>query len=137
MLPHSWQNGIRDDVMWEVLQEKFAQDLYLMQLLKATESAYLLGHSQMTRDRFVTLSDTDFIASISLDPISPENSYWNDNNDGTGKNMLGQMLMAIRDGKPKPPVDIQDLRMQAHTMDINQKIATDSLGYTMFKRDLK
>jgi len=74
--------GVRDDVMWEVLHAKFSQNPDLMALLQATDSAYLMEHNQASRD-----------------------NYWSDNHDGSGKNMLGKMLMALRDGKPKPKVN--------------------------------
>lgn len=74
-----WSHGKRDDVMWEVLNAKFSQNKDLMDLLKTTGGAYLMEHNQAARD-----------------------DYWSDNHDGSGKNMLGKMLMAIRDGTPKP-----------------------------------
>jgi ribA/ribD-fused uncharacterized protein len=77
-----WAKGGRDDVMWEVLNAKFSQNPDLLALLKATGGAYLMEHNQASRD-----------------------DYWSDNHDGTGKNMLGKMLMALRDGKPKPKVN--------------------------------
>lgn len=77
-----WKEGVRDDVMWEILQAKFQQNPELMDLLNVTSGAYLLEHNQAKRD-----------------------NYWSDNHDGSGKNMLGKMLMAIRDSLPKPPVD--------------------------------
>lgn len=75
-----WQSGKRDEVMWEVLQAKFAQNPAYRILLEDTKSAYLLEHNQAKRD-----------------------DYWSDNHDGSGKNMLGKMLMAIRNGTPCPP----------------------------------
>lgn len=78
--PKGWKNGGRDKVMWEILQAKFTQNLDLMEALRASKQSYLLEHNQRPgRD-----------------------TYWSDNNDGSGHNMLGKMLMAIRDGKEKP-----------------------------------
>lgn len=81
-----WGSGKRDNVMWEVLNAKFSQNKGLMDLLKTTSGAYLMEHNQAARD-----------------------DYWSDNHDGSGVNMLGKMLMAVRDGKPKPaPYDSSD-----------------------------
>jgi hypothetical protein len=65
--------------MWKILKTKFAADTQMHTLLKATKDAYLLEHNNAKRD-----------------------NYWSDNSDGTGQNMLGRMLMAIRDDQPKP-----------------------------------
>lgn len=80
--PPNWRSGARDTVMWHVLQAKFQQNPSLKTLLDDTKGAYLLEHNQANRD-----------------------DYWSDNSDGSGKNMLGKHLMAIREGKPQPPVD--------------------------------
>lgn len=82
VFPPNWKNGVRDQVMWEVLNAKFQQNPNFKQLLDDTKGAYLLEHNQAPRD-----------------------DYWSDNSNGTGKNMLGKMLTAIRDGKPQPPVN--------------------------------
>lgn len=101
-----WRNGVRDQVMWEVLEAKFSQNQEFKRLLDETKGAYLLEHNQASRD-----------------------NYWSDNHDGSGKNMLGKMLMALRDGHPKPPVD--------DTSDASQvryfaTYANRSLGYSIF-----
>lgn len=77
-----WKSGVRDQVMWEILEAKFQQNPEIMQWLMETSGAYLLEHNEASRD-----------------------NYWSDNHDGSGKNMLGKMLMAIRDQLPKPLVD--------------------------------
>jgi len=74
-----WNKGIRDQEMWKILNVKFAAGTYLHHLLKATKDAYLLEHNNAKRD-----------------------NYWSDNSDGSGENMLGRMLSAIRDGQPMP-----------------------------------
>ncbi len=75
----NWNKGIRDQVMWKILNVKFAYGNPNHLLLKATKDAYLLEHNNAKRD-----------------------NYWSDNSDGSGENMLGRMLSAIRDGQPMP-----------------------------------
>lgn len=72
----SWDQGSqeRDTYMWLILCAKF-QDPYLKDLLKATNGAFLLAHSQDEQS----------------DP------HWTDQCLGTGNNVLGKMLMALRD----------------------------------------
>lgn len=65
----------RDRIMWDVLWEKFDANPEFAALLNATGDAYLLEHNE--------------------DP--KREGYWSDKHDGTGENMLGRMLMAIRD----------------------------------------
>lgn len=105
---HQWLKGTRDEVMWEVLKEKFNKNPDLQQLLRATAGAYLLEHNEAPRD-----------------------NYWSDNADGTGKNMLGRMLMALRDGKGCPPVDdtSDHAKMQQFTAFANQP---GNLDYDIF-----
>jgi len=64
-----------DEVMWEVLQCKFGQNAHLMKSLRDTGNALILEHNQEARE-----------------------NWWSDNHDGSGKNMLGKMLEAIRKG---------------------------------------
>lgn len=72
----NWLTGGRDTVMWEVLQAKFQQNPEMRELLEATHPALLLEHNERPgRDQ-----------------------YWSDNYDGRGENMLGRMLMTLRDG---------------------------------------
>jgi N-glycosidase YbiA len=67
----NWDN-MRDDVMREALYAKFTQHEHLAIALKATGTSQLVEH---------TAND----------------SYWADGGDGTGKNMLGILLMELRD----------------------------------------
>jgi ribA/ribD-fused uncharacterized protein len=108
IFPLNWLNGVRDQVMWNVLNAKFQQNPELSQLLKATQGAYLLEHNQATRD-----------------------DYWSDNSNGSGKNMLGKMLMALRDGTPcPPPYDSSDqVQVQAYASYANRPGA---LNYQIF-----
>lgn len=55
--------GVRDEVMWAVLNAKFQQNPELQQLLDATGTAYLLEHNDK----------------------SGKDNYWSDNHDGTGE----------------------------------------------------
>lgn len=82
----NWLTGGRDQAMWEVLQAKFNQNPTLKQQLDQTKGAYLLEHNQ----------------------VKGRDTYWSDDFDGKGNNMLGKMLMAIRDSKSKPPVGDTD-----------------------------
>ena len=61
------KNGIMRQVVWE----KFSQNNALGEMLLATGDATLIEHT-------------------------PTDSYWGDGGDGTGKNMLGTILMEVR-----------------------------------------
>ena len=58
--------------MYEVLVEKFTQHQDIQSELLATEDAELIEHTR-------------------------NDSYWADGGDGTGKNMLGKLLMRVRE----------------------------------------
>ncbi|WP_080502590.1 NADAR domain-containing protein [Parachlamydia acanthamoebae] len=86
--PVNWRNGERDKAMWEILENKF-KDPTFNGLLRATNDAYLLEHNNKTGKDY----------------------YWSDNNNGEGFNMLGKMLMHIRDRQSMPkfaPLDPAD-----------------------------
>lgn len=70
-LRKDWE-AVKDDVMRTAVREKFSSHEKLKQLLLSTGDAWLIEHT--TND-----------------------SYWGDGGDGTGKNMLGRILMEIRD----------------------------------------
>lgn len=79
---NGWMDqGIRDQVMWEILQAKFSQNKEFRDLLRDTEGAYLLEHNNR----------------------KGKDAHWSDDHDGSGENLLGKMLMAIRDNEPCPP----------------------------------
>ena len=62
----------KDDIMREALRAKFTQNEELKKILLDTGDAELVEHT--TND-----------------------SYWGDGGDGSGKNMLGKLLMELRD----------------------------------------
>ncbi len=62
---------VKNDVMKEVVLAKFTQHNDLRKILLSTGDAVLVEH---------TVND----------------SYWGDSGDGTGKNMLGKILMEVR-----------------------------------------
>jgi ribA/ribD-fused uncharacterized protein len=64
-------DATKDDVMREAVLAKFTQHTQLRDLLLSTGSASLVQH---------TAND----------------HYWSDGGDGSGKNMLGQILMSVR-----------------------------------------
>lgn len=66
-----WE-AVKDEVMYTALKAKFTQHAGLREQLHATGSATLIEHT--TNDR-----------------------YWADGGDGSGKNMLGILLMRLRD----------------------------------------
>lgn len=70
-LRRDWE-AVKDDIMREAVQAKFTQHAELRAMLLATGDAELVEHT--TRD-----------------------SYWGDGGDGSGKNMLGRILMQVRD----------------------------------------
>ena len=65
-------DAVKDEVMRKALRAKFGQHASLRELLLSTGDAELVEH---------TAND----------------SYWADGGDGTGKNVLGQLLMQLRD----------------------------------------
>jgi ribA/ribD-fused uncharacterized protein len=66
-----WE-AVKEDVMREAVRAKFTQYPELLSLLLATGDAQLVEHT--TND-----------------------SYWGDGGDGSGKNMLGRILVELRD----------------------------------------
>jgi ribA/ribD-fused uncharacterized protein len=62
---------IKDSVMYEAIKAKFTQHEELRDLLLATEDAILVEHTE-------------------------NDAYWGDAGDGSGKNMLGKLLMKLR-----------------------------------------
>ena len=63
---------IKDQVMYIAVKAKFTQHIELSNLLISTGNTYIVEHTQ-------------------------NDSYWADGGDGSGKNMLGIILMKIRD----------------------------------------
>ncbi len=70
-LRKDWEN-VKDDVMRKALTAKFSQHPNLKKQLIDTGNAKLVEHTK-------------------------NDSYWGDGGDGTGKNMLGKLLMELRD----------------------------------------
>jgi N-glycosidase YbiA len=70
-LRRDWES-VKDDIMLDAVRAKFTQHPELLSLLLATGDAQLVEH---------TVND----------------SYWGDAGDGSGKNMLGRILMQLRD----------------------------------------
>jgi ribA/ribD-fused uncharacterized protein len=66
-----WEH-VKDDIMRKVVRAKFTQHEELTKLLLDTGDALIVEHT-----------DRD--------------SYWGDGGDGSGRNMLGRILMEIRD----------------------------------------
>ncbi len=60
------------DVMWRGLTSKFSQIQRLHAMLTATQNFTLVEHTK-------------------------NDSFWGDGGDGSGKNMLGKLLMHLRD----------------------------------------
>lgn len=78
-LRRDWES-IKVQVMRKAVLAKFTQHLELQTLLLFTGEAKLVEH---------TAND----------------SYWGDGGDGSGKNMLGQILMEVRTQLRQPPID--------------------------------
>ena len=70
-LRKDWEE-VKDDIMREALRAKFTQREELKRILLETDDAELVEH---------TAND----------------SYWADGGDGSGKNMLGKLLMELRE----------------------------------------
>jgi ribA/ribD-fused uncharacterized protein len=66
----NWE-AVRDDVMLRALMAKFTQHADLSDILQSTHGARLVEHTRNDR-------------------------YWGDGGDGTGRNMLGQLLGKVR-----------------------------------------
>jgi ribA/ribD-fused uncharacterized protein len=70
-LRRDWES-VKDNIMREAVRAKFTQHLELRAMLLATEDAKIVEHTE-------------------------NDSYWGDGGDGSGRNMLGQILMEIRE----------------------------------------
>lgn len=66
-----WESS-KDDIMREAVRMKFTHNLEMRKILLSTGDAQLVEHTQNDR-------------------------YWGDGGDGSGKNMLGKILMEVRD----------------------------------------
>ncbi|MDD3900678.1 MAG: NADAR family protein [Fermentimonas sp.] len=66
------RDKIKDNVMYEAVYAKFTQYPELQELLLSTEDAILVEHTS-------------------------KDSYWGDGGDGSGKNMLGKILIKVRE----------------------------------------
>jgi len=66
-----WQS-VKDAIMREAVVAKFTQHPHLRDLLLSTGEALLVEHTK-------------------------NDAYWGDGGDGSGKNMLGQILMIVRE----------------------------------------
>ena len=84
-LREDWEE-VKNDVMREAIKAKFTQHTCLKSILLASGNAELIEHT--TND-----------------------NYWADNGDSSGKNMLGKLLMELRDEirkEIKPELTIQN-----------------------------
>lgn len=79
-LREDWEEA-KDMVMYDALYAKFTQHENLKKLLLETGNAILIEH---------TVND----------------NYWGDGGDGSGKNMLGKLLMVLRDDLRKENADL-------------------------------
>lgn len=70
-LRKDWEK-VKDDIMREALRAKFTQHEDLKNILLETGDAHLIEHTK-------------------------NDSYWADGGDGSGKNMLGILLMELRE----------------------------------------
>ncbi|HJZ92821.1 MAG TPA: NADAR family protein [Gemmataceae bacterium] len=70
-LRRDWE-AVKDDVMREAVRAKFRQHADLREALLATGQAKIVEHTE-------------------------NDSYWGDGGDGSGKNMLGRILMEVRE----------------------------------------
>lgn len=70
-----WE-AVKNDIMYEALVCKFESHEELMNILVSTGDAVIVEHTK-------------------------NDSYWGDGGDGSGKNMLGKLLMKLRNEKMK------------------------------------
>jgi ribA/ribD-fused uncharacterized protein len=66
-----WE-AVKDDIMRQAVRAKFRQHAELREMLLATGDARIVEHTE-------------------------NDSYWGDGGDGSGKNMLGRILMEVRE----------------------------------------
>jgi N-glycosidase YbiA len=66
-----WEK-VKDEIMYQAVKAKFTQHEDLQAILLSTENAELIEHTE-------------------------NDSYWADGGDGKGKNMLGKILMRVRE----------------------------------------
>ena len=69
-LRKDWED-VKDDIMRYAVREKFRQNTVIMEDLLETGDSIIIEHTK-------------------------NDSYWADGGDGTGKNMLGKILMEVR-----------------------------------------
>ncbi|HEM2744255.1 TPA: NADAR family protein [Streptococcus suis] len=69
-LRDDWEK-VKDDIMFFAVYQKFSQNPTLKELLLSTNEFEIIEHTR-------------------------NDSYWADGGDGSGKNMLGQILMRVR-----------------------------------------
>jgi ribA/ribD-fused uncharacterized protein len=69
-LRSDWES-VKDDLMYEAVRTKFTQHAELREILLATGDATIVEHTENDR-------------------------YWGDGGDGSGRNMLGRILMRVR-----------------------------------------
>lgn len=70
-LREDWAS-VKDEIMYRVVLAKFMEHLGIQSMLLATRDARLVEHTE-------------------------NDSYWGDGGDGSGMNMLGQILMRVRE----------------------------------------
>jgi len=66
-----WES-VKDDIMRDAVRAKFEQHSSLFELLHSTGTAEIIEHTS-------------------------NDAYWGDGGDGTGRNMLGRILMEVRE----------------------------------------
>lgn len=71
LVRNDWHTGYKNKVMLRALQEKFKQHQRLKQLLLSTGDKLLVEHTE-------------------------KDVYWGDGGDASGKNMLGKLLVQVR-----------------------------------------
>ena len=65
-------HDVRDEIMYKIVLAKFQQNKEIQEILLSTKDLKLVEHTK-------------------------NDSYWADGGDGLGKNMLGIILMKVRD----------------------------------------
>lgn len=70
-LRKDWEEA-KDEIMYQAVKAKFTQHLNLRSLLLSTGDAEIIEHTK-------------------------NDSYWADGGDGSGRNMLGKILMRVRE----------------------------------------
>lgn len=124
----NWLSRRRNEVMWTILQSKFASDKILRQILDATGDAFLVSHNK-TNDEDAYWSNGKDGKRGDFDLNGKYISHKTGPQKGFAPNVLGAMLMAIRRGETELPTRLltpEHMQATQDTLEAAEKFARDS-----------